>query len=220
MSLLEAELEVRSLYDNAPEPQAAFHSKEMQYWKLCEREDCTIHYQQKGWVVTGPALSPKTAVEWSDFMTTKHATPLTQYGKQSSGSMFKPITRFDELIKQGGIGQIPLDQMAAYKWHLIPKMVAAYPALADVQVLLCEHGCATRGPRMRTFNTEESRMKHYKVMHQDVVGPTLIGKQFAAARNEPVAIPPEYWAQVALIVKEALAGDAQPVKKVSGGSND
>ena len=220
------------------------HSKELQYWKLCEIEDCQIHYQQKGWVVLGPALQPRTAVEWSQYQSTKHATPLTKYGRWASGEVFNPPTRFGPLIRQGGIVEIPLDQAIAYKWHLKPQLVALIPALANVEVLLCEHGCATKGPRARTFNDSMSRDKHYRVMHEEIVGPTLIGRQMrdmATSGNGQTATPIDYEAlgtaiakslptseapqaidyeKMAVAIALALKGNKPEPTVVRGGSND
>ena len=185
------------------------HSKELQYWKLCEIEDCQIHYQQKGWVVLGPALSPRSAVEWSQYQTTKHATPLAKYGHWASGEVFNAPTRFGPLIRQGGITEIPLDQAIAYKWHLKPQLVAIIPALANVEVLLCEHGCATKGPRMRTFNNSISRDKHYRVMHDEIVGPTLIGRQMRdMAMGGQAATPIDYEALGTAIAKSLPTSEA------------
>ena len=205
-----------------PDAQAQKRSKELQYWKLCSIEDCRTHYARKGWVVTGPALSPYTAVEWSDFQSTKHATSLANYGKWASGEVFRAPTRFGPLLRAGGLHEIPIEQMVAYKWHLRPEIVRVVPELANVDVFLCEHGCITVGPRKRTFNTEASRQKHYNVMHKEIVGPTLIGRQLKEAQSMGMAsIPPEYWAQVALIVKAALESPTpKPVIVKGGGDSD
>ena len=225
MSVLDMELESAlgsNSYDQAGVPQAVPKGRigrQLQYWKLCQLEDCTIHYQSKGWVVTGPALSPATATEWSQFMENKHATPLTKYGKWDNGEVFTAVNRFGPLIRGGGIREIPLEQMIAYKWHLKPDVVQAVPELADVVVLYCEHGCQTRGPRMRTFVTEEARTKHNKVMHQEIVGPTLIGKLMREAQSGPMAaMGPEFFAQLATTIAKALKEPVPTV--VKGGSSD
>ena len=224
MSTLAAELDTPLPYEtsNLLEVKKGTHSKELQYWKLCADEACKIHTQQKGWVVTGPALSPKTAVEWSQFMETKHAVSLASYGKWATGTIFKAETRFANLIENGGLHEIPLEQAAAYKWHLNPRMVKLFPGIENTPVLKCEHGCPDRGLRMRTFNSVESQMKHYRAMHQDVVAPTLIGKQLKEATQSPfAAIPPEYWAAVVAAIREASlpeSATSQPV--IRGGSDD
>jgi hypothetical protein len=152
-------------------------SREVQYWKLCERPECYQHTTRKGWVVIGPAYSPRTAVEYIEFQQHKHATPLDKYGKSSSGAMFEGETRLIPLIESGGIHEIPFTQLVAYGWHRRPLIVKAIPELAKVVDIPCEYGCTTEGPDARLFTTVMDYQNHCSVMHRDVVGANAMGQQ-------------------------------------------
>lgn len=152
------------------------HSKEYIYWKLCTFENCSQH-SQRGWVVIGPALQPRTAMEYSEFQQVKHATPLPQYGRNAAGKMVDGATRLIPLIEAGGIHEIPIEQAVAYQWHRKPALVKLLPELEGIPTYPCNHGCDTRGPRARVFNTTSGLEKHIKVMHKDVAQPAAIGRE-------------------------------------------
>ena len=159
------------------------HSKEKQYWKSCIMEDCLTHQTQKGWIMIGPALQPRTAVEYTEFMEIKHATPLPKYGRAASGMMFDGPTRLVPLIEAGGINEIPIEQLTEYGWHRKPTMLKLLPMLEGLaeKDIICEEGCPTTGPKTRWFANAMEYNKHVSIMHKEAAAPKAIGREFSAA---------------------------------------
>lgn len=176
---------IMGLSDGMPEPAAVRRrTKELQYWRLhtCPRS-CVNHTTRKNWVTTGPVLSPYTAVEYTDFMETKHAQPLsrdfgTDSGRNSivpgSGMMHDAATRFVPLIRNNGIDEFPADQLVAYGWHRIPNIRQARPDLQEYldNDIYCEYGCPER-----VFGSEKAYAKHVTALHSEAAGARAVGKQ-------------------------------------------
>lgn len=174
-------------FDTAPMEQSARkREREIQYWKLhatCSPM-CMRHRDRKGWVTTGPTLSAFSAIEYTNFMESKHAVPLSKaygtdsgliIGKPDSGTMYGGGTRFHLLIKNGGISEFPDEQLIAYGWHRIPLVQRTREGMAERVVLdiKCEYGCPDR-----LFTQESHYTTHVAAMHQDSAGARAVGKQF------------------------------------------
>lgn len=158
-------------------------SKQIQYWHKCV--GCSYHTEELNWVTTGPVMQPRTAIEYTEFQSNKHATPLNKYGAWTIGKvngqkydLTNPPTRFNYIIENGGILEFPLDQMIAYNWHRIPVICAVRPELNNVVDIPCEYGCSGR-----KFVGFENYRNHLNVMHKDAIQPEAIGKQFKDAIN-------------------------------------
>jgi len=155
--------------------------RQLQYWKFhtCP-STCSRHRDRKGWVTTGPSLSPYTAIEYTNFMEGKHAVPLDKSygtdigfikGRPDSGSMFDGETRFKLLLKNNGLHEMPDDQIIAYGWHRLPIVQALRPHIQVVSIP-CEYGCPDR-----IFNNDVELSLHVKAMHIDSAGARAVGKQ-------------------------------------------
>lgn len=166
---------------NEPILESASRSKEVQYWKKCT--GCEYHTEELGWVTTGPVMTPRTAIEFTDFQANKHATPLPQYGHYIVGKvagqkydLTDSQRRFQAIIELGGVHEFPLDQMIAYRWDKFPVMRQVQPALNDVKPIPCEYGCVGR-----TFITPNQLQNHMQVIHKEAVQPDAIGRHFSDA---------------------------------------
>ena len=155
------------------------HGRDYIYWRMCPDETCERHTKQRNWIVIGPALNPRTAVIYTNFMTNKHALPLSKYGRHPAGTIDLPENRFGVLIERGGINEVPLEQAIELQWHRKPGLVKLMPALADVTQLPCEQGCPLQGSKARVFYTEDARQKHYRVRHPEVAATKAMGNEFS-----------------------------------------
>ena len=159
----------------------ARQTKQLQYWKKCS--GCSKHSEELGWITIGPAMSPRTAVEYTEYQNSKHSTPLPQYGQYNVGinndskyNLTDPERRYQALIELEGFKEFPLDQMIAYNWHRFPVLIKVRPELADVVDIKCEHGCANR-----LFTQLSHYQQHIQVVHKEVAQPEAIARQFRAA---------------------------------------
>lgn len=160
---------------------AAGRSKQIQYWKKCT--GCSYHIEELGWVTTGPVMSPRTSIEYTEFQANKHSTPLDIYGQWTIGKvngqkydLTDPPRRFQAIIELGGINEFPLDQMQAYNWHRFPIMTKVRPELLNVVEIPCVYGCSNR-----KFVGQDSYNNHINVMHKDVMAPEAMGRSLQAA---------------------------------------
>lgn len=158
-------------------------AKEVIYWRKCG--GCDYHTRDNGYITIGPAMSPRTAIEYSEFQSTKHATPLPQYGRYVVGNvkgqkydLTNPATKYQAIIELGGIHEFPLEQMIEYNWHRYEVLRRVRPELANAldNEIECIHGCANR-----RFNTKIDFQKHCEVMHKDIIQSESIGRQFKEA---------------------------------------
>lgn len=187
-------------------------SKHLQYWKLCS--GCQVHTEQLGWVILGPAMSPYTATEYYEFQRGKHATPLEKYGSYMAGKssaskydVVEPERRFEPLIEQNGLTEIPFDQMVAYNWHRIPVIVKYIPALADIIDYKCEYGCLNK-----LFNSETGLQLHIRVWHNDVAQPQAVGREISKAIEavkDSSGMSPDTIAAIVVAVREALRAESK-----------
>lgn len=153
---------------------------QLQYWKNCS--GCQVHTEQLGWIVVAPAMGELSTQDYYVQLNHKHRTSLEKYGKWIVGSSPKnngidltiPEHRFDALILNEGIHEMPLDQMIAYNFHRNPVMVKYFPALADVVDYGCEY-CN------KLFNNQDGLRKHIRIWHSDVAQPKAIGQEISKA---------------------------------------
>ena len=191
-------------------------SKEFMYWRTCQRDNCERHVEQRGWVTVGPAFQPFTATEYVEFMETKHATPLQDYGHSVSNEMAIGPSRFKMLLEKGGIKEFAVDQLIAYGWHRMESVLAARPDVAAAvstggfQDYICEHGCPVVGRRARVFSTLEGYKAHVKVAHSESAAPEAVGRAIANNLKGNVAGNAPDIASIAAAVVAAMTMMQQP----------
>ena len=182
-------------------------SRQFQYWRNCEREDCNRHKKQQGWLMLGPAFQPNTATEYVEFIRNKHATPLDAYGTSSDNSMAVGPNRFDMMLKKGGIKDFPIEQLIAYGWHrsktILDSRADLAKAVKDLHEYSCEHGCPTTGVSAKIFSTIEDYKTHEKVMHPEASAPAAVGRAIASTLQREGA---SNGADIASIVTAVIAG--------------
>ena len=187
-------------------------SKQVQYWRKCNGvyrgRACPIHTQELSWITLGPVMAKLTAQEYYDFQRSKHAEPLVKYGayvlgKISAGSenskydVAEADRRFEPLIEQNGLMEIPIDQMIAYNWHHIPVVVKYVPQLAQVVDVTCPH-CTGR-----TFTEQEHLQTHISAKHEAMQQSTAISSAVANAVSSG-GMTPEGIAAIVMAVREAM----------------
>ena len=185
--------------------------KEIMYWKRCM--GCNIHDTDFGYVILGPTMNPLTAIEYTEFMNGKHATPLPQYGTYGLGSvngqkynLMEPGQRFKAIIENNGIHEFPVEQAIELNWHKFPVLHKVFPQLADIVDIHCEYGCGAN----RVYKTQEHYNIHVRVWHNDVAQSRAIGKEFSTAIesiNKAQQFDPALIAQIVLAVSMAMKGE-------------
>lgn len=165
-------------------------SKEIQYWRMCPSSKyprCERHRNSQDFIIIGPAMSPLTAIEYTEFQMVKHAEPLANhYGRQEMGvrgsDMHKGPTRFNSIILNGGINEFCVQQMVDYGWHKLPAVVMARPELVTAVTIKCPHGCQRR--EFYGVTEADARFlmeKHVRAMHKDTAAPMAIGREITKA---------------------------------------
>lgn len=199
---------------------------EIQYWRMCPSDkypNCSRHRTTQDYIITGPAMSPLSAIQYTEFQMVKHAEPLPQsYGRQEAGDMWKAATRYNQLITNGGIKEFPIRQMIEYGWHLLPLVVSARPELATAVTMDCPHGCQRR--HFYGVNETEARFlmdKHIRAIHKDTVAPIAIGREItkaveAVAGAKTANIDPVMIAQIVAATMAAMEQNkVSPQQEVS-----
>lgn len=154
----------------------------MQYWKLCDRDDCLTHRDKysgenprKGWVVTGPTLQGNP-YQHAEYQTIKHMTPLPQYGSAPTGfgpdaELSNPITRYKKILEHpDGLNEFPVSQMRNLGWDKLDIIRELRPDVAGTRYP-CEYGCYNKD-----FLTMSDKATHDKAVHPDVVAPAAAAK--------------------------------------------
>lgn len=185
-------------------------NKQLQYWKKCT--GCQIHTEELGWVVIGPAMSEYTMQEYYSYLNHKHWTPLEKYGKYLIGfnknqpyDLTDPPRRFEALIKNDGVHEIPIDQMVAYNWHRIPAIAKYFPALQQVVDYQCEY-CPNK-----VYTQPEHLAIHTRIHHADVASSKAVGQEISkaiAAVTEKPNFSPTDIAAIVVAVREALKSES------------
>jgi hypothetical protein len=191
-------------------------NKQLQYWKKCSGSfngrPCPIHRFDFGWITTGPVMTNLTAIEYTEFMASKHATPLPQYGQYEVGIVPGQdydltgiengiSSRFKAIVFNNGIKEFPVEQMIAYNWHRIDAIREAFPALKEVVDITCTH-CPDR-----LFTRQADLDTHTSVMHKEVAAPQAIGnaiKDSMAAVSGLGAMTPEFLTQLSVAIATAI----------------
>lgn len=197
-------------------------NKSLQYWRKCSGtrpngQNCSIHTQDWNWITTGPVMSPLTAIEYSEFMASKHMTPLSEYGQYEVGlvagqdyNLSDQFSRFKAILDKGGLKEFPFDQMVAYNWHRIPLIREAFPALQEVVDIRCEHGCINR-----LFTKPSDYEAHCQVVHKDAEAPRAIGREFSAALDKMSGVGNVSPEMIAAIVAATVKAMNTPAPTVS-----
>ncbi|KKL79340.1 hypothetical protein LCGC14_2015790, partial [marine sediment metagenome] len=164
-------------------PPSRRETKKMMYFRLCP--GCSAHPQGYSKIVVGPANGMISAMEHAEFISSKHATPLQEYGSQELNEVRNPGVRYEALLKQGGIKEFSLFQMQEMGWHRIPQVVALRPELEATEEITCTYGCATTGAKARWFiltdGVSEGYNRHVTALHKDVAAPEAIGRKVSEA---------------------------------------
>jgi len=169
-------------------------SRQITYWKLhtCDN-DCVRHPKRKGWVTTGPVMSPLTAQEWAEFRIIHHALPLDEqepnkYGKYED-TMGDPIfggtDRFSPLIEQGGIRFFPKDQLIQYGWANIDAVKKARPDLGNFEYITCDYDCG-----VKPFYNKDGYNRHLTAYHRDASNAQAVGQQVQSAMSQILTAMP------------------------------
>ena len=172
------------------------NTRVLTYWKKCtgEYKDqmCQSHGDDLGWIMVGPWPNRFTMYEVQEFELAKHATrlddkyiqpPVEDPSRLVTNELKNPITRFAPLIRNGGIHEMPLEQMIAYNWHRLPVFRKEFPELEKVVDIPCEFGCALKGRNARIFTSVDGYRQHVKIVHSDVQAPKAIGEVIKEAIN-------------------------------------
>lgn len=153
--------------------------REVMYWRVFACDDsCPRHKNSKGWIQIGPKLSPNTAIEYTEFLESKHAEPLKDYGADAGrgpnggGDMLEPSTRYDRILRAGGLKEFPDEQIIAYGWHKLEPVLLERPHLRDVPEYTCEYGCSDY-----LTTSERAYASHVKAMHPESAGARAVGDQ-------------------------------------------
>lgn len=160
-------------------------SRQITYWKLhnCDN-DCARHIKRKGWVTTGPVMSPLTAQEWAEFRIIHHAVPLDEqdpnkFGKYEDGPIFEGLGRFEPLLEQGGIRFFPKEQLIQYGWARIDAVKKARPDLGDFKYIECDYDCG-----VKPFHNKDGYNRHLTAYHRDASSAQAVGQQVQSAMSQ------------------------------------
>ena len=213
-----------TVYENIGTEGSAKRIKEVQYWKKCT--GCNYHTKDLGYVTVGPAMSPRTAIEFSEFQANKHTTPLTQYGKYIVGKvagqkydLTNPAVKFQAIIELGGINEFPLEQMIEYNWHRYPVMVQVRPELANIVEISCQHGCVNRKFIQTVNGLSIGYQSHCSVMHKDIIQSESIGRQFKEAmitNSQSATLDTETLTKIAIAIGMAMKNIPADSLQVAG----
>jgi hypothetical protein len=198
-------------------------NKQLQYWRKCTGRHngniCSIHRSDLGWITTGPVMTNLTAIEYTEFMASKHATPLPQYGQYEVGIVpgqefdltgieHGISSRYKAIVFKNGIKEFPLDQMIAYNWHRIEPIREAFPALKEVVDISCTH-CPDR-----LFTQQKDLDTHTSIMHKESAAPEAIGnaiKQGMETVSGLGQMTPEFLTQLSVAIATAIkASNSEP----------
>lgn len=167
-------------------------SRQITYWKLhtCD-SDCSRHLRRKGWVTTGPVMSPLTAQEWAEFRIIHHALPLDEqnpnkYGMYEDGPIFSGIDRFAPLLEQGGINFFPSEQLIQYGWARIDEVKKARPDVADFEYIVCDYDCG-----VKPFHSKDGYQRHLTAYHRDASSAQAVGQQVQSAMTQVLSALPQ-----------------------------
>lgn len=154
--------------------------KKLIYWKKCP--GCATHGSSLGYIMIGPYPNQFALAESWEFSNSKHAQQLSrEYVRPGPGGIHpndeltNSVTRWNPLIRNGGLKEMPIAQMIEYNWHRIPAFQELFPELKDVVDIPCEYGCPQTGPNARIFTHPEHYKNHVSVAHKDIQAPKAIG---------------------------------------------
>ena len=192
-------------------------SRQITYWKLhtCDN-DCSRHLKRKGWVTTGPVMSPLTASEWAEFRIIHHALPLDEqnpnkYGKFEDGPIFAGLGRFEPLLEQGGIVFFPKEQLIQYGWAKIDAVKKARPDLGDFKYITCDYDCG-----VKPFHNKDGYNRHLTAYHRDASSAQAVGQQVQSAMSQILtAMPANQSINVNELSKAIVAAVMQAQNEVS-----
>lgn len=159
-------------------------ARSVQYWRVwTNRPD----HQRHNWIQVGPAFSPSTAIEYTEFMEKKSAEPLKEYGvfdgvKNANlgidrTEVFNNGTRFNPLIRNGGIKEMPKSQWIELGWHRNPQLAAMAPEEYELDKFV-DFICPVDG---RAFITEHAMQKYMRAMFPEATSAGAIGSEVGKA---------------------------------------
>ena len=159
-------------------------TRSVQYWRMWTNNS---NHPRHNWISVGPALSPQTAMEYSEFMEKKAAVPLKQYGTWDGAKnpqqgidnteVFGNNTRFNPLIRAKAIHEMPKSQFVAYGWHKNPVLRAMAPEEWNLDELE-EYVCEVDG---RTFNSLNDLRKYVRAMYPEANAADAVGREMSTA---------------------------------------
>lgn len=173
---------MQALFPTPPQSRVPQSRRQPRMYEYCRMFMHDPNNSRHGWLGTGPASAPNTAIMREEFIQFKGAEFLgTEYGVDVGGDMFKGPTRFKKLIANGGLRFFPKSQIVAYGWHRIEAIKNELLRLHsdwtfdDVPDIKCQY-CPNR-----YYTTEERHMIHVEAMHQAAHAPRAIGREFGTA---------------------------------------
>ena len=158
--------------------------KSVQYWRVWENSP---EHSRHNWIQLGVAFTTATAVEYVEFMQRKQATPLKQYGVFDGikdiklgidrTEVFNNGTRFNPLIRNGGVHEMPKSQFLALGWHRNPELSAMAPDEYELDKFV-DFLCPVDG---KPFTEEYAMQKYTRAMYPEATSAGSIGKEVGKA---------------------------------------
>lgn len=178
-------------------------SREVKYWRMCQRPGCPRHQTRQGWITLGPTRRTDRE-NYSFFLSGKHMEELPdEYGVEVVGDvMVSTVTlgrsSFVPILSKGGIKEFPAAQIISLGWHRLKVLrepgVVPQSLLDEIDEILshkhlCEYGCISphTGEAME-FMEKIDFSKHLKVYHKDAAAPEAVGKQMAKVMDRMVDV--------------------------------
>ena len=157
------------------------------YYRRCTIPECERHTTDKGYIIIGPQTNQHQIAEPYDFQMGKHATPLdVKYiapepnsGIHPTDELMNSKTTWVPLLRNGGIREMPIEQMRDLGWHRNKTIASYITELSVFTDIPCDYGCPTVGRDARLFNNMQDYESHVAVMHSEIQAPRTIGKMIA-----------------------------------------
>jgi len=158
-------------------------TRSVQYWRMWTHDE---NHSRHNWLTVGPALSPSTAMEYTEFMEKKSAVPLKQYGTWDGSNtaqfgdqteVYNNGTRFAPLIRAKAIHEMPKSQFVAYNYHKNPVLRAMAPDSWNLDELV-EYVCEIDG---KTFNSLDALRKYVRAMYPEANAADAVGREMGTA---------------------------------------
>lgn len=157
----------------------------VQYWRMWTDDPDN---KRHNWINVGPSLNPSTAVEYTEFMEKKAAQPLPEYGKYDGvknlaqgidrSEPYGSTTRYNPLLRQGGLKEFPRSQIIALGWHRKPEfleeLIKLDETFADVEQFVCDIDG-------KVFNSQRELQTYMRAMYPESANSAVLGAEMSKA---------------------------------------